>query len=57
MFHLCRVGDVSLPKGLRLFSRERLDGDPDARLRDAGLAPSPTVPLGEGVTLTDWTRG
>ena len=55
-FHLCRAVDVRLPGGLRLFARDRFDGDPDACLRDAGLAPGPTVDLGDGVTLVDWTR-
>ena len=57
MFHLCRVGDVRLPGGLRLFSRDRLEGDPDARLAEAGLTPAAAIPLGDGVTLTDWTKG
>jgi dihydrofolate reductase len=57
VFHLCWVGDVVLPGGLRLFLRDRLDGEPDARLAEAGLTPSSTVPFGDGVTLTDWTRG
>jgi dihydrofolate reductase len=56
-FHLSRVPDVRLPGGLRLFARDRFDGDPDACLAGAGLMARPTVPLGDGVTLTDWTRG
>lgn len=56
-FHLCRVDDVRLPGGLRLFPREKLDGDPEACLKAAGLRPGPTVHLGEGVGLTDWTTG
>ncbi|RBP05057.1 dihydrofolate reductase [Roseiarcus fermentans] len=57
VFHLCRVGDVRVPGGLRLFARDRFDGDPEACLAGAGLTPGETVPLGDGVTLTDWTRG
>ncbi len=57
VFHLCRAVDVRLPGGLPLFSRDRLGGEPDARLRSAGLSQGPTIALGGGVTLTDWTRG
>ena len=56
VFHLCRVADARLPGGLRLFLRERFDGEPDACLAAAGLTPGKTVPLGGGVTLTDWMR-
>ncbi len=56
-FPLCRAVDVKLPGGLPLFVRETFDGDPDACLRAAGLKPGPTIALGDGVTLTDWTRG
>ena len=56
VFHLCRVLDVQMPYGLRLFEPERFDGEPDACLQDAGLSPGPTVPLGDGVTLTNWAR-
>ena len=57
VFHLSRVPDVRLPGGLRLFARDRFDGEPEACLGGAGLEAGPTVPLGDGVTLTDWTRG
>jgi len=56
VFHLSRVADVDLPGGLRLFLRERFDGEPDACLAAAGLTPGKTVPLGGGVTLTDWRQ-
>ena len=56
-FHLCRVGDVRLPGGMRLFRRDTFDGEPDACLGAAGLRPGAPVPLGDGVTLTDFTRG
>ena len=56
-FHLSRASDVHLPGGLRLFLRDRFDGDADACLAGAGLTAGKTVPLGDGVTLTDWTRG
>ena len=56
-FHLCRAPDVRLPGGLKLFVRDRFDGDPDACLADAGLTAGRRVPLGDGVTLTDWTPG
>jgi dihydrofolate reductase len=55
-FHLSRVPDVRLPGGLRLFLREKFDGEPDDCLSGAGLMPGKTVPLGDGVTVTDWTR-
>ncbi len=55
-FHLCRAVDVRLPGGLPLFVHNRFGGEPDACLRSAGLIATPTVALGEGVTLTDWTR-
>lgn len=57
VFHLCRAVDVRIPGGLPLFVRDRHGGEPDACLRSAGLTAGPTVALGEGVTLTDWTRG
>jgi dihydrofolate reductase len=57
VFHLSRAVSVRLPGGLPLFSRHRFHGEPDACLKGAGLGPEPTVVLGEGVTLTDWTRG
>ncbi len=56
-FHLCRAADVRLPGGLRLFLRDRFDGEPDACLRGAGLKAGATAFLGDGVTRTDWTRG
>ena len=56
-FHLCRVGDVRLPDGMRLFARDRFDGDPDLCLAAAGLKAGKPVPLGDGVTLTDFSRG
>ncbi len=56
-FRLCRAVDVRLQGGLALFARDRFDGEPEASLSSAGLRPGPTVALGEGVTLTDWTRG
>jgi hypothetical protein len=56
-FHLSRAADVRIPGGLPLFVRDRFGGEPDACLRSVGLTPGPTVSLGEGVTLTDWTRG
>ncbi len=55
-FHLCRAADVRLPGGLRLFLRDRFDGEPDACLRGAGLRAGATVLLGDGVTRTDWGR-
>ncbi len=55
-FHLCRAPDVRLPGGLRVFQRDRFDGEPVACLAGAGLTPQPTVALGEDVTLTEWTR-
>ena len=55
-FHLCRAVDVHVPGGLPLFVRDRFGGEPDACLRGAGLTPGPTIALGGGVTLTDWTR-
>jgi hypothetical protein len=57
VFHLCRAVGVRIPGGLPLFARDRFGGEPDACLRSAGLTPGPTIALGEGVTLTDWTRG
>jgi hypothetical protein len=57
VFHLCRAPDVRLPGGLRLFARDAFDGEPDASLKAAGLVERPTVNLGEGVTLNDWTPG
>jgi len=56
VFHLSRVADVDLPGGLRLFVRDKFDGDPDACLSAAGLMAGKTVPLGDGVTLRDWIR-
>jgi dihydrofolate reductase len=56
-FHLCRATDVRLPGGLPLFTRETFDGEPDACLRAAGLKAGAPIPLGDDVTLTDWTRG
>ena len=55
-FHLCRATGVRLPGGLPLFVREMFDGEPVACLRSAGLRAGGTILLGEGVTLTDWTR-
>jgi dihydrofolate reductase len=55
-FHLSRAVKVSLPGGLPVFDRERFGGDPNATLRAAGLKPSPTQWLEDGVTLTDWER-
>ncbi len=55
VFHLSRAPAVRLPGGLPVFAREAFGGEPDASLRGAGLKPGPTVPLGEGVTRTDWT--
>ena len=55
-FHLCRATDVRLPGGLPLFARETLGGEPDACLAAAGLRPKDPIPLGDAVTLTDWTR-
>ncbi len=57
VFHLCRAVDVRVPGGLPLFVHNRFGGEPDACLRSAGLCQGPTVGLGRGVTLTDWTRG
>ncbi len=56
-FHLSSVADVRLPGGLRLFLRDRFDGEPEACLNAAGLEPRAPVALGDGVTLTDWMRG
>jgi dihydrofolate reductase len=55
VFHLCRAVDVRVPGGLPVFDRARFGGEPEAALRAAGLRPGPTVALGEGVTLVDWT--
>jgi hypothetical protein len=55
-FHLSRAVKVRLPGGLPVFSRERFGGDPDATLSGAGLKPSPTIWLEDGLTLTDWMR-
>ncbi len=57
VFHLCRAVDVRVPGGLPLFVHNRFGGEPDACLRSAGLSQGPTIGLGGGVTLTDWTRG
>jgi dihydrofolate reductase len=56
VFHLCRVADVRLPGGLRLFAPALFDGEPELCLAAAGLRAGPTVALGDRVTLTDWTR-
>ena len=56
-FHLCRAVGVRLPGGLPVFERDRFGGDPGACLKGAGLIAGKTVLLGDGVTLTDWTRG
>ncbi len=56
-FHLCRATDVRLPGGLPVFVRETFGGEPDACLRAAGLRAEDPIPLGDDVTLTDWTRG
>jgi dihydrofolate reductase len=55
-FHLCRAVGVRLPGGLPIFERDRFGGEPDACLDSAGLIAGKTVLLGDGVTLTDWTR-
>ncbi len=56
-FHLCRVADVRLPGGLRLFTPALHDGEPEPCLAAAGLVAAAPVALGDGVDLIDWTRG
>lgn len=55
-FHLCRATNVRLPGGLPLFARDRFDGEPEACLGAAGLLAGAPIPLGDDVTLMDWTR-
>jgi hypothetical protein len=55
-FHLSRAVNVRLPRGMLVFGREGLGGDPDAALAAAGLKPGPTNWLEEGLTLTDWEQ-
>lgn len=55
-FHLSRAVKVRLPGGLPVFSRQLLDGDPDAALAAAGLKQVPPVSLADGLVLTDWVR-
>ena len=56
VFHLCRAVEVGLPGGLPLFQRDRFGGAPEASLKAAGLTAGVPRWLGEGVTLTEWTR-
>jgi dihydrofolate reductase len=56
VFHLCQAVGVTLGRGLPVFGRDRFGGDPGASLKSAGLKAAAPVDLGDGVTLTDWTR-
>lgn len=54
-FYLSRAPGVRLPGGVPVFAEQRAGRRPDEVLADAGLAPGPAQPLGEGVTLVEWT--
>jgi dihydrofolate reductase len=58
-FHLARVGNVTIPGGLPLFTAIGTGETPGTLLAAAGLEPGPTEMLDPeaGVTLVTWRRG
>jgi dihydrofolate reductase len=54
-FFLCRAMGVSLPGGVPVFPEGRLGRVPEQVLSGAGLEVAATRPLGEDVTLVEWT--
>jgi hypothetical protein len=54
-FYLSRAPGVRLPDGVPAFSEQADGRSPEEVLAGAGLVGGPPQPLGEGVTMVEWT--
>jgi dihydrofolate reductase len=55
-FHLSHAPGVRLPGGMPVFLEQRTMGSPEDVLAAAGMRAGPVEPLGDGVTMVEWTR-